>query len=321
MTGLLLTNLGTPDAPTTPALRRFLREFLSDPRVIELPRWKWLPILYLFVLTFRPGRSAALYRNVWTPDGSPLLVVTRRQAAALQARFGDRIRVAVGMRYGNPSIASALDELEEAGCRRILVLPLFPQYSASTTASTYDACFDALKAKRWMPEVRTIMSYHDEPAYLDAVAASIRERWQESGEPQKLLVSFHGIPLRYSQAGDPYRSHCEATGKALAQRLGLPDERWQLCFQSRFGTKEWLQPYTDETLRAWGGQKLESVDTVCPGFSADCLETLDEMGRENREEFEKAGGGRYRYLPALNARPDHIDALARVVERNLQGWE
>ncbi len=321
MTGLLLTNLGTPDAPTTPALRRFLREFLSDPRVIELPRWKWLPILYLFVLTFRPGRSAALYRNVWTPDGSPLLVVTRRQAAALQARFGDRIRVAVGMRYGNPSIASALEELEEAGCRRILVLPLFPQYSASTTASTYDACFDALKAKRWMPEVRTIMSYHDEPAYLDAVAASIREFWRENGEPQKLLVSFHGIPLRYSRAGDPYRAHCEATGQALAQRLGLPDERWRLCFQSRFGKEEWLQPYTDETLRAWGQEKLKSVDTVCPGFSADCLETLDEMGRENREEFEKAGGGRYRYLPALNARPDHIDALARVVERNLLGWD
>ncbi len=321
MTGLLLTNLGTPDAPTAPALRRFLREFLSDPRVIDLPRWKWLPILYLFVLTLRPKRSAALYRNIWTSDGSPLLVMTRRQAAALQERFGDRLRVAVGMRYGSPQIASALDELWAAGCRRVLVLPLYPQYSASTTASTYDAVFEALKAKRWMPEVRTIMSYHDEPAYLDAVAASIREIWQKDGEPKKLLVSFHGIPLRYSQAGDPYRSHCEATGKALAQRLGLPDERWQLCFQSRFGTKEWLQPYTDETLRAWGGQKLESVDTVCPGFSADCLETLDEMGRENREEFEKAGGGRYRYLPALNARPDHIDALARVVERNLQGWE
>ena len=321
MTGLLLTNLGTPDAPTTPALRRFLREFLSDPRVIELPRWKWLPILYLFVLTLRPGKSAALYKNIWTPEGSPLLTIPKQQAAAQQARFGDRIRVAVGMRDGNPSIASALDELEEAGCRRVLVLPLFPQYSASTTASTYDACFDALKAKRWLPEVRTIMSYHDEPAYLDAVAASIREFWRENGEPQKLLVSFHGIPLRYSRAGDPYRAHCEATGQALAQRLGLPDERWRLCFQSRFGKEEWLQPYTDETLRAWGQEKLESVDTVCPGFSADCLETLDEMGRENREEFARAGGGRYRYLPALNARPDHIDALARVVERNLKGWE
>jgi ferrochelatase len=321
LTGLLLTNLGTPDAPTAPALRRYLREFLSDRRVIELPRWKWLPILHLFVLTFRPKKSAALYRNVWTPEGSPLLTVTKQQGAALQERFGDRLRVAVGMRYGNPSIASALDELEAAGCRRVLVLPLYPQYSASTTASTYDAVFDALKEKRWMPAVRTITSYHDEPAYLDALAASIREFWDKEGEPRRLLVSFHGIPLRYSEAGDPYRSHCETTGRALAARLGLPDERWRLCFQSRFGKEEWLQPYADETLRLWGQEKLESVDTVCPGFAADCLETLDEMGRENREEFEKAGGGRYRYLPALNARPDHIDALAEIVERNLQGWK
>ncbi|MGE3165727.1 MAG: ferrochelatase [Planctomycetota bacterium] len=322
--GILLTNLGTPDAPTTPALRRYLREFLSDPRVIELPAWKWQPILNLFVLTRRPPRSAAAYRAVWTPAGSPLLVTARKQADALRQtlveRYGTPTRVALGMRYGNPSVGAALDELMLAGCRRVLLLPLYPQYSAATTASTVDALGAALARRRWIPEVRTVNQYLDEPLYIRALANSIRETWEKGGEPSRLLLSFHGIPERYFRSGDPYHCQCHKTARRVAEELGLSPDRYLVTFQSRFGREPWLQPYTDETLAAWGRERLDSVDVVCPGFSADCLETLEEINVENRKIFLDAGGGRFRYIPALNDRPDHIAALSAVIDRHVQGW-
>jgi ferrochelatase len=317
-TGVLLSNLGTPDAPTTSALRRFLREFLSDRRVIELPRWKWWLILNLFVLRTRPGRSAQGYKRIWTEEGSPLLAIGRRQAAALRSRLG--VRVALGMRYGNPSLDHAVAELHKEGCRRILLLPLYPQYSATTTGSTFDAATKAFQARRWVPELRTVHSYSDESLYIRALANSVRELWSREGEPERLLISFHGIPRRYFMQGDPYPIECGRTAGLLANELCLPEERWTLSYQSRFGREEWVTPYTDETLEAWGKEGLASVDVICPGFAADCLETIDEIGNESWEIFKRAGGGRYRYIPALNDRSDHIAALVDVARRNLQGW-
>ena len=312
--GLLLSNLGTPDAPTTPALRRYLREFLWDPRVIEVPRWKWWLILNLFVLTSRPSKSAAAYREVWTDDGSPLLAIGRRQQRLLADALD--VPVALGMRYGNPSIDSAIQELERQGCTRIVLLPLYPQYCAATTASTMDAFGDALRRRRVVPEVRTIMGYHDDEAYIGALVASIRETWADGEQPDRLLLSFHGIPKRYADAGDPYPQQCARTAELVAAGLGLETEQWSLSFQSRFGREEWLQPYTDETLKAWGKDGT-TVDVACPGFAADCLETIEEIGGENRGYFEAAGGGRYRYIAALNDRSDHIEALAAVARRAL----
>jgi ferrochelatase len=319
-TGILLANLGTPDAPTTGALRRFLREFLSDPRVIELPRWKWWPILNLFVLRTRPDRSAKGYKRIWTEEGSPLLAIGRRQAEGLRSRLGGTIPVALGMRYGNPSMQSAVDELQKAGCRRVLLFPLYPQYSATTTASTFDAATDVLRKLRWVPELRTIHGYSDEPLYIRALANSVREHWQKEGQPDRLLISFHGIPRRYFMQGDPYPIECGRTASLLAKELELEEDRWLLAFQSRFGREEGVTPYTDETLAAWAREGLGSVDVICPGFAADCLETIDEIGFENRELFSKSGGGRYRYIPALNDRPDHLTALLDVAKRQLQGW-
>jgi ferrochelatase len=320
-TGVLLSNLGTPDAPTPAALRRYLREFLSDPRVIELPRWKWWPILNFLVLPRRAPKSAAAYREVWTPQGSPLLLTARKQRdrveALLRARFGSPLHVALGMRYGNPSLASAVDELARKGCRRILLFPLYPQYAAATTASTFDAVFAALSRRRFVPELRTIASYHDDPLYIGALARSVREAWRE-GEPERLLLSFHGIPKRYFEAGDPYYCHCQKTARLLAEELGLARERWFVTFQSRFGREEWLKPYTDETLRSW--TDVKSVDVLCPGFSADCLETIEEIDQQNREFFEEASGGRFRYIAALNDRDDHAAALAAIAARHLEGW-
>jgi len=322
--GVLLANLGTPDAPDAPALRRYLREFLLDPRVIEMPRALWWTILHLFVLTTRPPKSAALYRKVWLPEGSPLLVITKRQAAALQQvlrrEIGTPVHVAVGMRYGNPSIRSALRELAGRGCRRLLVLPLYPQYSAVTTGSTIDAVTAELRTWRWVPEIRTIHHYHDDPAYIRALAASIRELWEREGEPEKLLFSFHGIPKRYFLAGDPYFCESHKLARLAAEELRLPSERWQVSFQSLFGKEEWLRPYTDQTITAMAKSGLRNLDVVCPGFSADCLETIEEIDEQNREIFLHAGGERYRYIPALNDRPDHVRFIADLVLRNLQGW-
>jgi ferrochelatase len=324
--GVLLLNLGTPDEPSTPALRRYLKQFLSDPRVIELPKWKWWPILNLIILNTRPAKSAAAYRAVWNhyEEGSPLLTLTRAQQRGLQerltARMAGPVSVAVGMRYGNPSVAQALSELRDAGARRVLVLPLYPQYAAATTASSFDAVFDELKTWRWMPELRLISHYHRDTGYLDALAASVREHVAEHGQPQKLIMSFHGVPQRYLLSGDPYHCECHVTGRLLAERLGLTDDQWMVSFQSRFGREEWIKPYTDETLKALPGQGIKHVAVICPGFSADCLETIEEIGQENREYFEAAGGETYHYISALNDRDDHLDALTRLIHRHTQGW-
>jgi ferrochelatase len=321
--GVLLANLGTPDAPDTPALRRYLREFLWDPRVVEQPRWSWWLILNLFILPRRPKMSAELYRKVWTPEGSPLLLISRRQAAALDAilkrEVGTPVHVALGMRYGNPSIRGALRELAENGCRRILVLPLYPQYAAATSGSTFDAVAAELTRWRWVPELRVIQHYHDEPGYIRALAAAVRETWAES-MPDKLLFSFHGIPQRYFDAGDPYFCQCQKTARLVAEDLGIPREAYEVSFQSLFGKEEWIKPYTDRTIQGMAKTGIRSLDVMCPGFSADCLETLEEIDGLNREGFLHAGGQRYRYIPALNDRPDHVRFLADLVLRNLRGW-
>jgi ferrochelatase len=325
--GVLLSNLGTPDAATPRALRVYLKEFLSDPRVIELPRWKWLPILHLFVLPTRPKMSAELYRKVWTAAGSPLLVTSQRQRAGieqrLRARFapcGDRICVALGMRYGNPSIATALAELAAAGCHRVVVLPAYPQYAAATAGSTFDAVFAELTRTRWVPGLRTIETYHDEPGYIAALAASVRERWQTEGPPERLLMSFHGMPQRYFDHGDPYFCYCQKTARLLAEALALSRERYLVSFQSLFGKEEWLKPYTDRTVAALAKQGVRTLDVICPGFSADCLETIEEIDQLNREIFLHHGGERFRFIACLNDRDDHLDFLADLVTRQLDGW-
>jgi ferrochelatase len=323
--GVLVTNLGTPDAPTTAAVRRYLRQFLSDHRVIDLPRWKWLPILNLFVLTTRPKKSAALYRQIWTEEGSPLLTGTRSIATELERRLSDRfaspVATEVGMRYGNPSIPSALRRLAERGCNRILTLPLYPHYSASSTASTFDAIFAELATWRRQPELRTIHSFHDEPGHIACLAASVRELWRRDGEPEKILFSYHGIPRRYFDEGDPYHCLCRKTSRLLAEALQLEPHRHQTSFQSLFGKEEWLKPYTDATIGRLGAEGLSSLDVLCPGFSIDCLETLEEIDGLNRRIFTDAGGGCYRFIPCLNDRPDHLQFLEDLSARHLQGWE
>lgn len=322
--GVLLTNVGTPAAPTARAVRPYLAQFLGDARVIEYPRWAWLPLLHGVILNVRPRRSARLYAKVWTEEGSPLLSILRKQGAALEERLATAsrvpVRVSVGMRYGEPSIAAGLRELAAAGARRMVIFPLYGQYSATTTATSFDAAFDELKRWRWMPEVRTIGHYHDDAGYLAALERSIRDHWAAHGRGERLLFSYHGVPKRYVRNGDPYYDQCQATSRLLAGRLELAEGEWAVSFQSRFGPEEWLMPYTDAMLEEWGREKLSGVDVVCPGFSADCLETVDEIGREAKESFVEAGGGRYSYIPALNDRPDHIEALAAIVLRNLGGW-
>lgn len=324
--GVLVANLGTPDEPTSTALRRYLREFLGDPRVIEIPKWRWWPILFGLVLPTRSPKSAVAYQQVWGEEGSPLLRIGERQVAGIQRRLQARsavgpFAVELGMRYGNPSIAKALRRLRDAGAQRILVLPLYPQYSATTTGSTFDAVARELMLWRWVPELRMIGQYHDDPGYLDALARSIREHWDKHGRGERLLFSFHGMPQRYLLNGDPYYCQCHKTARLLAEHLQLPQGSWEICFQSRFGKEEWLKPYTDETVVTLARDEgVRYVDVVCPGFAADCLETLEEIAEENREYFEENGGKRLSYIPALNDRHDHVDALARLVLRHAQGW-
>lgn len=323
--GVLVTNLGTPDSQAVRDVRRYLKEFLWDPRVVEVPRPLWWLVLNLVILNTRPRRSAAAYAKVWTAEGSPLLAISRRQAQALQSQLDKQlaapVKVALAMRYGNPSIAAGLEELRTAGARRILVLPLYPQYSASTTASTFDAVTAELRAWRWLPELRFVNHYHDEPAYIDALAQSVEEYWSANGEPDKLVMSFHGIPKAYFIAGDPYFCECHKTARLLAERLRLPEERWQLTFQSRLGPKEWLQPYTDHTLQALAKDGVKNVQVICPGFSADCLETLEEIAMENREVFLAAGGENYAYIPCLNDQRAHIAMLSGLVAKHVRGWQ
>ena len=323
--GVLLVNLGTPKAPTAKALRPYLREFLGDPRVIEYPRWLWWLILNGIILNVRPRKSAKLYASIWTENGSPLLVTSQNIAnnmrAELNNTWGDHVKVVLAMRYGNPSIKAGLAELKKANVQRILVLPLFPQYSATTTATIFDVVFDELKQQRWMPELRTISSYHDHPLYIQALANSIREFWEKNGRSQKLLYSFHGIPKSYFEKGDPYSCFCQKTARLVSEKLGLTENDYQVCFQSRFGPEAWLQPYTDKTLESWAQNGIKSVDTLCPGFAVDCLETLEEMAVQNSEIFLESGGHQYQYIPCLNDNNDQINLMVNLVNTNLQGWE
>ena len=322
--GVLLVNLGTPEAPTPKAVRRYLKELLWDPRVVEMSRPAWWLVLNLVILKTRPRRSAEAYAKVWTEEGSPLLVVSRKQQEALQAaleqRFDYPVKTVLAMRYGNPSIASGMQALREAGARRVLVLPLYPQYSATTTASIFDAITDELQRWRWLPELRFINHYHDDPAYIEALADSVRRFQAEHGEPEKLILSFHGIPREYFLAGDPYYCECRKTGRLLAEALELTEDRWQLTFQSRLGPKAWLKPYTDKTLESLAKAGTKNVQVICPGFSADCLETLEEIAMQNRDIFIGAGGSEYRYIPCLNESAAHIDMLAGLVGQHMQGW-
>ncbi|GAB3274492.1 ferrochelatase [Parahaliea aestuarii] len=322
--GILITNLGTPDAPTRGALRRYLKEFLWDPRVVEAPRWLWWLVLNGIILNVRPSRSAAAYRKIWTEDGSPLLFHTRDQAhhlqAAMSANHGDSVLVEFAMRYGNPSIDAGIESLWQRGARRFLVLPLYPQYSGPASASTFDAIGAAFRQRRWVPPLRFVSDYHDHPAYISALANSVRQHWQSHPKAQRLLLSYHGEPQRYVDRGDPYYQQCRRSSELLAQALALGADEWSFCFQSRFGREPWLQPYADETLKALPAEGVTSVQVICPGFSADCLETIEEIGMENRDTFMDAGGERYEYIPCLNAGDRHIAALRQIVEENLAGW-
>ena len=323
-TGVLLTNLGTPDAPTPSALRRYLGEFLADPRVVELPRWLWWLVLHGVILRIRPPRSARAYQQIWTEQGSPLLVFSEALAAALTDTIHDRldpsVQVVLGMRYGQPSLPAALDRLRQAQVQRLLVLPLYPQYSATTTASTFDALSAELRRWRRLPELRFIQHYHDFNPYISAMAEHIREHWHNHGRGQKLLLSFHGLPKRYLFNGDPYHCECYKTARLLATELHLQDHEWQVTFQSRFGREPWLQPYTDHVLQALPAENLHKVDVFCPGFAVDCLETLEEIALQNRDIFLTAGGQKFQYIPALNATDGHITALTELIVRHCQGW-
>ena len=320
--GVLLTNLGTPDAATPAALRRYLAEFLADPDVVTLPRLLWLPILYGVVLRTRPAKSAEAYARVWTPAGSPLLVNTRALAeklsATLRQRLGTQTALAVGMRYGNPSLSAALMELKHAGVDKLLVLPLYPQYARATTGSTETAVAKTLLKLHWSPAVKLVRDYHDQPAYIAALAESVREHWAEHGRGRKLIMSFHGIPKQVSDAGDPYAGQCAVTARLLAERLGLAEDEWRLAFQSRFGPAEWLQPYTDVTLRELAAAGETSVDVICPGFAADCLETLEEIALRYAESFREAGGKELHYIPALNAADAQVRALVELTQLKLR---
>lgn len=323
--GILICNLGTPDAPTVKAVRRYLAEFLSDPRVVEFPRLLWLPILHGIILRIRPRRSAAAYAKVWGDDGSPLMAISKRQctaiAAALEERLPGRTEVTLAMRYGSPSIASGLRRLRDANVRQVLILPLYPQYAAATTASVMDAVNAELGTWRWVPALRFISDYHADADYIDALAASVASFRATTGPADHLLMSFHGTPQETFLAGDPYHCQCQATARLLSERLQLDDEDWDLSFQSRFGPKKWLQPYTEESLRQLAAAGKKVVDVVCPGFAADCLETLEEIALQYAAVFTAAGGDKLRYIPALNDRPQHIDALVTLIQRNLAGWD
>lgn len=320
---LLMVNLGTPDAPTAAALRRYLAEFLWDPRVVEIPRPLWWLLLHGVILRTRPRRSAAKYRSIWTDEGSPLALWNRRQAQALQAALAARghdLIVRPAMRYGRPAIAQVLDELRRDGVTHVLVLPMYPQYAAATTASVNDEVMRWALQSRRQPELRFIASHHDNPGYIAALARSVREHWDAHGRPDKLVLSFHGVPHRSLELGDPYHCHCHKTARLLTDSLGLREEDYLVTFQSRVGRARWLEPYTEPTLRELARQGTKRVDLICPGFVADCLETLEEIDQEARQAFLEEGGQAFHYIPCLNDRPDWIGALTDLAERHLQGW-
>ncbi len=323
-TGVLLVNLGTPDAPTAQALRPYLKQFLSNSRVIEIPRWIWWPILYGFILTFRPKKSAEKYAQIWMPEGSPLKVHTERQTQLLLDSLAKRTQSTVVVEYamniGNPSIAEVLKRMKEQGCERILVIPLFPQYASSSTAAAMDGVFAELKKMRNMPAIRTVKQYHDDSDYIAALAKNINEYWEANGKPNKLIMSFHGVPRYTLDKGDPYHCYCQKTGRLLAEALALNTDQYQVCFQSRFGRAKWLMPYTSTTLKQLGEDNTPRVDVVCPGFVSDCLETLEEIAIEAKDTFIRAGGQTFHYIPCLNEHEDWIQALSNIACTNLQGW-
>lgn len=327
-TAVVLINLGTPDHPDTPSLRRYLGQFLSDPRVVEIPRLIWWLILNLIILRIRPKKSAAKYRTVWTEEGSPLLAIGKRQVAALEAGFKARrwgVRVELAMRYGNPSVASVMDSLRKDAFDRILILPLYPQYAAATTASSFDAVFDWAKPVRNVPELRLVKHYHDHPAYIHALAEHVRQQWRKIGTPDfargdVLLMSFHGVPEKTLLDGDPYHCECHKTARLVAEELGLEKAHYRVTFQSRFGKAKWLGPYTDKTLQSLGQAGTRRLDVMCPGFMADCLETLEEINDEGRETFQHAGGGEFNYLPCLNDSELAGALLTEIAGQHLQGW-
>jgi ferrochelatase len=323
--GVLLINLGTPEAPTKAAVRTYLREFLSDPRVVELPRILWLPILHLLVLNTRPTLSAQRYAQIWMSEGSPLKVHTERQVTLLRGYLGERahdlpLTVEYAMRYGKPSIPDKLREMKAQRCERILLVPLYPQYSASATATAFDAAFGCLGDMRNQPAVRTVKSFHDHPGYIAALAQNVRDYWMKSQKPNVLVMSFHGVPRAALDKGDPYHCECQVTGRLLAEALGLKPEQYRITFQSRFGSAEWLKPYTADVLAELGKQKTGRVDVICPGFVSDCLETLEEIAIEGKGIFLTAGGRDFHAIPCLNERNDWIHALADVTLSNLLGW-
>jgi ferrochelatase len=312
-TGILLTNLGTPDAPTAPALRRYLAEFLFDRRVVEIPRPIWWLILHGIILRTRPKKSAKLYQQIWTEHGSPLLALTQQLAEQLQQQLPEENIVVVGMRYGKPAIRDALLQLRRAQVQRLVVLPLYPQYASATTASTFDQVTQCFRHCRAVPELHMIMDYHAHPDYIAVIAHSIQTHWQSYPKGEKLLFSFHGLPQRVCDLGDPYAKQCHTTAKLVAEKLALQDAEWQVVFQSRFGPAKWLQPYCDLTLEKLAQQGVKSVDVICPGFAVDCLETLQEMALENKQVFIEAGGKTYHYIPALNASPEHAKLLVKLL--------
>lgn len=324
LTGILLVNLGTPDAPTAQALRPYLKQFLSNPRVIEISPWAWWPILNGIILNTRPKKSAEKYAQVWMPEGSPLKVHTEHQTRLLRNTLADHAHPAPMVEYamsiGNPSVAEVLERMKQHGCERILVLPLYPQYASSSTASAFDEVFAQLGKMRNTPAIRTVKHYHDHPGYIAALARNVQDYWMQAGKPDKLVISFHGVPRFTLDKGDPYHCECQKTGRLLAEALELKTDEYQICFQSRFGRTEWLRPYTAVTLEQLGKQNIRRVDVVCPGFVSDCLETLEEIAMEGKAIFIQAGGHEFHYIPCLNERDDWIQALADIALANLQGW-
>ena len=322
-TAVLLLNLGTPDSPTAPALRRYLREFLSDPRVVEVPRAIWLPLLNGVILPLRAPKSAAKYASIWQADGSPLASGTAALARALQVSLDTRghpVIVRHAMRYGNPAAATVLDELHAQGTTRLLLVPLYPQYSAATTASSLDVVMAWLRRVRRQPELRTLRGYADDSGYIAALARKIQRHWADHGQAEQLIMSFHGMPQRTLKLGDPYHCECHKTGRLLGEALGLDASRYTITFQSRFGKQAWLQPYTEPTLRALAKAGTQRVDVVCPGFAVDCLETLEEIAKEGKQAFLSSGGREYHYIPCLNADPDWVETFSSLIGTHLQGW-
>lgn len=316
-TGILLVNLGTPDAPDTKSLRKYLRVFLSDPRVVEIPRLIWMIILHGIILRVRPAKSAALYKQIWTEQGSPLKVITEAQQAklaqVLDAENNDNLIVDYAMRYGEPSIASRLKAFQKQRVENIIVLPLYPQYAGATTGSVFDEVAKEMMSWRWIPQLTFISGYHDHDLYIKALAKTVSDDFEQHGKPKKLVMSYHGMPKQFLESGDPYYCFCMKTSRLLAAELGLAEEDFMVTFQSRFGKAEWLKPYTDESLESLAEQGIDDVAIISPAFSADCLETLEELEHENREIFEQAGGKKYRYIKALNDNEEHIELIKSLV--------